>query len=754
MNVNDARQLPPASEIAPAPSAAPSRPQPAERSEIRYFVDAFRRQKLFITVIAGLCFVLIAGALLLVTPVYESTARVIIDPPGSEAFSLQAINQGLSEPDYVETQAHVLSSEGLAVDVVRELKLDTSPVVTEKGLVAKLKNTKLLRAILSSLGRPKNAASALYDDTHLSEDEVTALGYFSTHLTISPVKNSRMIEISFKSPDPELSARVPNTLVNRYILENYQKRYDAVMKSSEWLSRQLDDIRAKAVAANEALAAYQREYGVAEVDDRQNNLSAREGELIRQYTQAQTDRIQYESYLIRVRQGDVASILQFRTNPVTQQTTQKLGDLEGQLAQAQVSYGDNHPVVTRLNNEIAELQRQLKSQEKATSDEIRTSFAAASARERKLADEMKDATMQMSQMSRYEILKREAQADRDLYDALYARVKEAGISAASKSSNITVVDKARVLDHPTWPRLSLMLPIAFLVSWIGGVSAGLARDSIDGSIRSADDVLSPSGNKSLVLVPDFQEKKAALSTVVLGKYRLRMGGAAEPVNKGLNKFMLARQDSPEAESLRSLLSTVLLAHRQTNLKALLVTSPFPQEGKTTLAYNFAIALAAKGKTCFLSADLRKGGSPLDGGRQNYPGISDFCEGTASLEEIEIPSGDRRDLLVVHSGTGQDDPSHILMSDTFQYLMTTLRNKYDFLVVDSPPILPFADTRFLAVLCDGAVLIARAGVTDRKSFEESAEVLAQLAVPVLGIALNGVSSKKSPYHGYDPVAKAR
>jgi len=755
MNVNEAKQLPSASELTYGPGSVMARQQALpERSEVRYFVEAFRRQKRFIVVVAGLCFVVIAGALLLVTPVYESTARVVIDPPGSEAFSLQAVNQGLSEPDYVETQAHVLRSEGLAIDTVRALKLDTNPVVMKKGFVASLKSSRLVQSVLGALGRSKHHAEHVQDDTHLSESEVAALDYFQNHLTISPVKNSRVIEVSFKSPDPELSASVPNTLVNQYIVENYAKRYDAVMKSSEWLSRQLDDIRAKAVAANEALASYQREYGIAEVDDRQNNLSERESELIRQYTQAQADRIQYESYMIRVRQGDVASVPQFRNNIVVLQTTQKLGELQGQLSQAQVSYGDNHPVVTRLNNEIAELRRQLKSQEQGTANEIRASFAAANAREHQLSEEMKSTTLQMSQMSRYAILKREAQANHDLYDALYARVKEAGISAASKSSNITVVDKARALDHPTWPRLSLMLPIAFLVSWIGAVSAGVARDSIDHSIRSADDVSLLPGTQSLVLVPDFQQKKQTLPSFAVGKCRLRVGGGPEPIRTGLNKFMLARQDSPEAESLRSLLSTVLLAHRQMNLKALLVTSPFPQEGKTTLAYNFALALAARGRTCFLNADLRKGGSPLESGRRDYPGISDFCKGGASLEEIEIPSGERKDLAVVHAGTCVENASHILMSDAFQYLMTNLRDRYDFVVVDSPPILPFADTRFLAVLCDGAVLIARAGVTDRKSFEQSAELLAQLAVPVLGIALNGVPSKEYPYRGYYAGAEAR
>ena len=750
--MNDTKVLQPATELVAPSGALVFRSQTGEKSEIRYFVDAFRRQLLFITVIAGLCFILVSAILFLVTPIYESTARLTVDPPGSEAFSLQAVSQGLSEPDYVETQAHVLRTDDLAIDVIRELKLDSNPVVMKKGLLAKVKDSGPVKSILSTLGRTKLAHAPIGDDTHISASETSALAYLASHLSINPVKNSRLIEVAFKSPDPELSAKVPNTLVNRYILENYEKRYDAVMKSSEWLSRQLDDIRAKAVAANEALAAYQRDYGVAEVDDRQNNLSERERELIQQYTQAQADRIQYESYLMRVKQGDVASIPRFRNNPVVQQTMQKLGDLKGQLSQAQVSYGDNHPVVARLNSEIAELRRQLELQEQATSSEIMTDFAAATARERKLSDEMKQTTLQMSQTSRYEILKREAQADNQLYDALYARVKEAGITAASKSSNITLVDKARVLDSPTWPQLSLMLPIALLVSCIGGVSAGLARDSIDTSIRNADDVLCAAGGQSLVLVPEFGQKKALLPTLVFGKHRIRPAGTSNEPN-GLNKFMLARHDSPESESLRSLLSTVLLAHRQKSLQALLVTSPFPQEGKTTLAYNFAIALAARGKTCFINADLRKGGTPVPGDHAGYPGISDFCKGIAQLEDVEISSGDCQNLTVVHGGTVEDNASHVLMSDAFQTLMTGLRQKYEFLVVDSPPILPFADTRFLAALCDGAVLIARAGVTEKKAFEQSAELLTRLAVPILGVALNGVAANEYPYRGYYAQAKA-
>ena len=419
---------------------------------MKYTIDAIRRQRAFIVTVACLCFLIISGALFLVIPMYESTARVVIDPPGSEAFSLQSVAQGVSEPDYIETQAHVLKSEGLAIDVMRQMKLDKNPVVMKKDFVDALKERIHLNQLMAFL-RHKSRHPEVSDDTHLSAAEVIALNYVTSHLNVSPVKSSRLIEVSFKSPSAELSSQVPNALVNRYVTESYAARYEAVMKSSEWLSRQLDDIRTKAVASNEALANYQKEYGIAEIDDKQNTVSEREGELIRQYTQAQADKIQMESYLRRVQQGDTASVPQFRTNPVIQQITEKLVELRGQLSQAEVSYGDNHPVVARLKNEIAELQHQVQVQEQAIVAEIQAGFATASNREQSLQEEVKETTLQMSQMSHYAILRREAQANQDLYDALYARVKEAGISAASKSSNITVVDKARVLDSPTWPRL-------------------------------------------------------------------------------------------------------------------------------------------------------------------------------------------------------------------------------------------------------------------------------------------------------------
>jgi polysaccharide biosynthesis transport protein len=746
-NYNQPPSLEPSGGIVPLTGHLRHRSTPTlELSDVKYTIAAIRRQRGFIVMVACLGFVIISGSLLLVVPMYESTARVVIDPPGSEAFSLQSEAQGISEPDYIGTQADILKSEDITIDVVRQLKLDQDPVVMKKDILGTLKERIHLDQLLALL-RHKTRRTEISDDTHLSAAEVIALNYVKSHRTVTPVKNSRLIEVSFKTPNPELSSKVANALVNRYVTETYAARYEAVMKSSEWLSRQLDDIRTKAVASNETLANYQKQYGIADIDDKQNNVSEREGELIRQYTQAQADKIQMESYLRRVLQGDVASVPQFRSNPVVQQITEKLVELRGQLSEAEVSYGENHPVVTRLKNQIAELQHQVQVQEQAIVGEIQAGFATANNRAHSLQEEVKDTTLQMSQMSHYAILRREAQANQDLYDALYARVKEAGISAASKSSNITVIDKARVLNSPTWPQLTLMLPIALFVSLIGGVAAGIARDGMDGSVRSVDDVRCVGGDRTLILVPQFATLAPAGPHLSLGRYRFSLSSTKQNRANRLNKFMLDRPESTEAESMRSLLSTLLLAQRQQQLKAILVTSPFPKEGKTTLAYNLALALAEKGDVCFVDADFRKNASLLEPAEGDAPGIFEYCNESISLEQIDSPSGDHANLTVVHSGIARGNPIQTLMSNRFQALIGDLGIKHEFLVVDSPPILPFADARFLAVLTDGAVIVARSAVTDRRSLDTAVGIIDRLSVPILGVALNGVSLKQLPYREY-------
>jgi capsular exopolysaccharide synthesis family protein len=186
---------------------------------------------------------------------------------------------------------------------------------------------------------------------------------------------------------------------------------------------------------------------------------------------------------------------------------------------------------------------------------------------------------------------------------------------------------------------------------------------------------------------------------------------------------------------------IMLTRQRNKSQVLLIASPFSREGKTTVAYNLALGLAEKGPTCFVDADLRK---PNDG---DVGGLFAHYRDAATAEELEAPSGDSGNLTCVSSGTGPENPISVLISDKFRRFTSAIRSRYEFVVIDSPPLLPYADGRFLAALADGAVLVGYAGLTARKSLVSAAEILAQQAVPILGVVLNGVRAVEIPYRGY-------
>lgn len=711
----------------------------AGSSDLGQVFKKIRHRYRIVLAVTAAIFVLIVAGLAVLPPVYETTARVSVDPPGSEAFSLIGAMGGTSEPDYVETQAHVLRSTALTLQVIRQNRLDESPVITKKSFFARQMD-RLHVLDLKKLLHPAAAHHASTPDaTHLSPAEAVAVEFIAAHMNVAPVKNSRMIEVKFRSEDPEFAATVANSVMQNFVTSNYSARFDAVMKSSEWLSRQLDDIRRKADAANAELARYQKQFGIADIDGTQSTLSERERALIAQFTGAQAERIQLESTIMRIRGGDAQSLPQFRDNALTQTVLSKLMELRGSLATVSVNYGANHPEVIKLKGEIAEFENQLNGQRDSVIAELQTAFTAAQTREAQLKQQLDRETVQMTQASHYVVLRREAQASEDLYNALYAKVKEAGISAASKSSNIRVIDPAIVPTIASWPRLSLLLPIGFLVACIGGIAAGLLRDAIDPSIRTPEDVKAIATAPNLVLVPQFKQARLESSGSVP-----EFGHPLASGDQQIDLFLLNRSDSPESESVRSLLGSILLAKGERRVKVILVASPFPREGKTTLAYNLAAGLAQKGRTCLIDADLRKGSVGA-----SHPGVAEYCRGEANVAQVQVTSPDLPNLAYTPTGKVVSSPTEVLMSHRFQELVDAMRKDKEFVVIDSPPMLPYADARFLAALSDGVVMVAMAGSTDRRSLDSAFQMMNGLSVPVLALALNGVNTSHLPFQGYYP-----
>jgi len=655
-------------------------------------------------------------------PVYEATARIEVDPSG-EKFNLESGGAGATDAEYLETQSQVLQGDSLAIVVIRKLRLDQNPEFVSKAPASQV-NT-----------RPEQ----------LTSQESEALAKFKTDLKVRRDTASRLILVSFPSHIPQLAAQVSNTLVQSFIDQSYQTRHDAVMKSSEWLSRQLDDIREKMEDSSQALVQFQQASGVTDIDSNKSTFTEHMGELSRQQTVAQSERIQLQSLLKNA--GNADSLPEVRTNAVVQQLSQRLAEERAALAQAMVVYGSNHPTAKKLQSEVDELQSQIDIQKKAIVNSLRASYAAAEARESMMSAEMKGTGKELDKMARYATLKKEVEANETLYNSLYGRIKEAGIAAASKSADIQVVDPARVPDVPIRPRPLLNMAVGLLAALVGGIGLAFVCEEFDNKLRSPEDIRRWIGSSNVSVIPAIAEGEVAEGR--LGWPKRIVGVLPVPTESNqTNTFFLERPNSPESEAVQALYASIMLSWPNNPPQTLLIVSALPGEGKTTVALNLSYALAQHANTCLVDADLRKGRVARAFGMSTGQGLGDVLTGGATLETsvLEIPGVSN--LSILPAGRSKGNSGQLICSERMDQTLAGLRERFGFVVVDSPPILPFVDGRALSALVDAVVLVGRAGVTTREVMRRSVELISEVhGAPILQVVLNGADPNTTDYKYY-------
>ena len=656
-------------------------------------------------------------------PIYEPEGRLQIDPPGSEVFSLDAAGTGLIDSEYIATEAQKLQTDDLALATISELHLDQNPEIAGGTGIHLLPIPAIEQA-----------------STHQNE----ALREFRSRLSIRRDPSSRLVVVAFATHDPQLSASVVNTLMRLLVQRNFEGRNQAISESSVWLSRQLDDIREKMEHASRALADFGERTGIADVDPNTNTYSEKMGDLNKQLVQASSDRIQFESFLSPSKSPE--SLPQVRNSLVIQTLTQHKAEIEAQLAQARVIYGPNHAEVRKLENQVRQLGSDIQAQQNAIVSELQTSYRASKAREQLLYGEVRRATTDLTTLAQYEVLKKEAQADRDLYDALYAKVKEAGISAASKSSNIHIVNQARILDHPTRPRRSLNVLAGALFGVVGGIGLAFAKDRMQDRIHSAEDVPEWPNFPPVAVVPAID--KAAANKAKLPGNGTR-GWLLDEFGQGLpDCYVLQRPGSPEAEAVHGLRTMLILADPKRPPRVLVVTSPLPGEGKSTLASNLAITLAKNGKTCLVDADMRKPAIATTFHLHANLGLEDVLKGSATLDQVACRSKAVENLTVIPAVHPTISAIQLLSDGRMKAVIARLRERFEFVVIDTPPILPYADGLALSTQADGVILVGRAGQTPRGAITRSMQLLETIrSAPIRTVVLNGVD-EHAGYSSYN------
>jgi succinoglycan biosynthesis transport protein ExoP len=663
--------------------------------------------------------VVVTVATFAMKPVYESEGRLQIDPPGAEVFSLNATGVGLIDAEYIATEAQKLQTDDLALATIRALHLDTNPEI---------------------IGEVPSRPTVIVVSDELTPREIAALRSFQSRLSIRRDPSSRLVGVTFAAHDPRLSADVVNSLMKLMVQQNLEARSQAIAESSVWLSKQLDDIREKMESSASALASFGAKTGIADVDPNSNTYAEKMGDLNKQLVLAESDRIQFQSFLAPV--SNPESLPQVRNNLVVQALTQKLAEAESQLAQSRVIYGPNHAEVRKYQNQVNALEEQLKAQRAAIVSELWTNYHAAKTREALLSGEVKEATTDLATLAQYNVLKREAQANRELYNSLYAKIKEAGISAASKSSNVHIVSQARPLDHPTRPHRALNILAGALIGLIGGVALAFVKDRIQDRVHTVEEIRDWTGLPSVTVVPAIQASRNEMGIRGKNRSSLNLDWRNCEDCVGPDCFLLQRPNSPEAEAVHALRTMLFLSQQEDPPKVVLITSPLPGEGKTTLANNLAIALTKHGRTCLVDGDLRMPAVGVSFKLLPDVGIEHYLQGSATLDQVMFPSGDVKNLTIIPCTLPSDHANYLLTGGPIRALIGRLRERFDFVVIDTPPILPYADGLALSTLVDGVILVGRAGQTPRGAITRSMELLGVMkSAPILTVVLNAVDERQ-------------
>jgi polysaccharide biosynthesis transport protein len=693
--------------------------------------------------------------LLFMKDTYEATARIEIAPPATpEALSLrdQAVQVSATGQDYFQTQLEILKSDALALSVIQNLHLDQNPELAGKPLIPFIPMVKRWMGV-----HPSPAGM---------EDYVKA---FKKNLNVSQVRNSELVDISFASQNPDLSTKVTNNLVDTYLERARRSQYEATMAAAGALSNELNDLKSAVDKANQALIDFQQKNGIVDVGGApagqnggstagpQNPITERIVELNRQLTQAEADRLNNQAFVRMVNSGDAGSLPQMRDNVVLQELQKRLAESRADLAQALAVYGENNSNVRRLRNQTNELQTQSDLERQRIINQVKTAYNSSQAHEqllRSTLDEMKGSLDHANQsMVEYDLLKQEAESKSGLYVSLTSKLKEIAISSSLFASNIRILDHAHIPEHPARPQRLAIFAIGFLFSLVTGSALALVRENMDDSISTMDDVKDWTGLPCLGIVPQISgngfhlnvDARGLFGRSHLGRER-RMAAASGP----RSRFFIERPGSPEAEAMHSLDTSIRLPVRTDAepRQVLVIASPFPSEGKTTIAMNLAMALSKHGSTCLVDGDLRNPQVARSFPVSSQKGLREVLLGQAPIDDVLQPVPRLDKLLILPAGSAPADPVELLASASMRDVMARLRSRFKYVVIDSPPVVPYADSRWLSCLADGVVLVARCGTTTKQAIGLSAEILKELRAPVLGVVLNGVDLKSDYYwYGY-------
>ena len=728
----------PARPVQPPPVAAlpvPVAPPAADPHLTDYVKVVYKRRWTAATV-----FLLVMAAVTVytftATPIFEARTRLLIEAESQNVVSFkEVIDEDQTKADYYQTQYNILQSRALARKTLEGLKLWDHPlfnpakqdkafsagrvIAGAAGLVAGLFTSAPAAAIEPAGG----------DETALQSK---AIDTFAVHLTVAPIRNSRLVDVKFRSADAALASAIVNALAQNYINQTLEYKFSANKDANDWLGEQLAEQRKQVEAAEAKLQAYREHNDAISLEDRQNIVVQKLTDLNSAVTRAKTERIQKEAMWMQLRglENNPAALDTFPailSNTFIQQQKSELAQLQQQSAQLSEKFGEKHPEIVKNRTAIQGAQLKLQAEIAKVVAAVRTEFQAARAQEASLSFALGQQKGEALSMNRkgieYSVLERDMQSSKQLYESLLQRTKETGIASELKSSNIRVIDKAERPRTPVTPRSGMNMLLALVSGFVLAFGLAFFFEYLDSRIKTPDELKAHLGLPSLGMVPALDHKAW----------------------KDKQPLLHAGVPPGFAEAFRTIRTNVLFSSAEEGSRVLVITSTGPGEGKTTVAANLAIGFAQAGQRVLLiDADMRRPRVHSVFGFKQEPGLSNLMVGNAkasqSVHKTPVPG-----LWVLAAGRVPPNPAELIGSQRFRDFLNSLKEHFDLILVDSPPVMAVTDAAIAANVANGVIFVVGAEMTSRNAARGAVEHLEQGRAHFVGAVLNRVELERNAYY---------
>jgi capsular exopolysaccharide synthesis family protein len=691
--------------------------QPEEGSafDLREYWRVVLKRRLTVITFAAIVLAVVGLYSFLVRPTYTAKGTLLIEREPNilsfeEIFQIETFND-----DYFQTQYKLLQSQTLAEDTIARLKLHENA------------------AFAGKVKKGKDGGG--WTDPVFMGRLVEA---FQDRLGVKPVRQTRLVEVSFKDRDPKFAAEVLNALFDAFIDMNVQKKFQATEQATEFLTGQIAGIRSEIDRDERKLQEYGAEKNIIALSDTETTVVEKLGELNKALTAAQIDMIQKETYYNEIRMASPDYIPEAINNPLIQRLREDYVRMSREYTKKQETFLPDYPEMKRLKTELDAAKIALENETGGLIKGAYSDYQAALKQYRSLNAvfnrQKQDAIQLNSNAILYNSLKNEVANKESLLENLMRRQSETGVSARLKglrTSNVWIVDRAKVPIRPSSPRKKLNMVLALMLGLFGGLGLAFLFEHLDSSVKSFEDVEKYAKLPSLGMVPSFTPNKT--------------GGGTDDRPHSIELVTHFAPKSTYSENYRSIRTTLLLAMSDSKLKTIAVTSALPREGKTATTSNLGVTLAQAGKNVVIvDADLRKPCMNRIFKLKGRSGLVNYLAAGMVLRDLVQPTAIPK-LYVVSAGPVPPNPVELLGSEKMTVMLDELKKVFDYILLDTPPVLAVSDALVMGPHLDGAILVVRGGQTSRDALRSAREMLDKHKITTLGVIINDVRVRDYDYY---------